>query len=235
MITEDLKWDSAFFRKKISSVILESKDTVPQWKQMLSSSHADLIYLRFADDLSDDQNNFLKSLQPDISVTNMTFEKIPNLKEIPENINIRAVDRPDDFLYSMVLDCGKFSRFYLDPMLRPDYPRLYGQWLTNAFTKENWHCIISSEDRQVSGLSVFSRDPENEGHIELLTVNEFFQRKKIGHSLLQASENFLIRNYGISKISVKTQENNSPACLCYQKFGYLPCKKEHICHIWRKG
>ena len=234
MIIADLKWDSFFFRKKISSVILESKDTVVQWKQMLSSSPADLIYLRFTDNLSNNQRKFLKLLQPDISVTNETFEKNPKFKKIPKSITIQIVDRPNDFLYSMVLNCGKHSRFYLDPTLRRDYSRLYRQWLTNAFTKKNWHCIISSNDQIVSGFSVFSRDSENAGHIELLAVDEFFQGKKIGRCLLQASENFLIKTYGITKILVKTQEDNIPACLCYQKFGYLLSKKEHIYHIWRK-
>ena len=136
MIVTDLKWDSIFFRKSISSVTLESKDTVLQWKQMLSSSRADLIYLKITDNLSNEQNEFLKLLQPAIFVTNETFEKIPNLKEVPEKINIQVVNRPNDFLYSMVLNCGKLSRFYLDPVLRLDYPRLYKQWLTNAFTKK---------------------------------------------------------------------------------------------------
>lgn len=235
MISENLKWDSAFFRKNISSVILESEDTVLQWKQMLTSSQSDLMYLRFTDNLSDDQKAFLKLLHPDTSVTNIIFEKIPDWKEVPEDINIQNVSHPNEFLYSMVLSCGKLSRFYLDPVLRHDYPRLYRQWLANAFTKENWHCIISVKDRQVSGLSVFSRDAEDTGHIELLTVNKLFQRKGIGHCLLQASENFLIRSYGIKKIFITTQENNIPACLCYQNFGYIPCKKEHIYHIWRKN
>lgn len=234
MITADLKWDSSFFHRSIFSVTLERTDPVEQWQEALFSCPGDLIYLKFPDDLSAEQKDFLKSLHPAVSVTNITFEKFSCPADGPEETAIQTVSCANELLYSMASDCGRFSRFYLDPVLCSDYFRLYRQWLENAFTKEHWHCITYSEGDETVGLCVFSRDHENAGHIELLAVNERFQNKKIGQRLLQSAENALIRMYGISKIFVVTQECNIPAWYCYRKFGFVPCERTHIFHLWRK-
>ena len=234
MIIADSNWDSTFFHKSILSVTLEAQDTIDQWEQLLTQNSADLIYLKYEDDLSIAQKNFLRLQKTDLSVTNVIYKKQPRKKDIQEEKAIKIISSANDSLYSMVLDCGKFSRFYLDPNLRNDYPRLYRQWLENAFTKKNWHCITFSEESEPEGFCVFSKSSDNAGHIELLMVKEQSRRKQIGQRLIQAAENALLQMYAISDFFVATQENNIPACHCYEKSNFTLHKKIHIHHLWRK-
>lgn len=103
-------------------------------------------------------------------------------------------------------------------------------WTECAFDQENKYFVVSERDGNVAGYILFSFY-ENVSVIELIAVNQRYQGQKLGKSLIQTMELFVIEQ-GIKKIKVGTQVDNIPAAQFYiaMGFNYISCGS--VYHLW---
>lgn len=126
-----------------------------------------------------------------------------------------------------------YSRFFNDPMLPEDRSKnIYLHWTECAFGQENKFFVISERDGNVAGYILFSINGDS-SVIELIAVAERYQGQRVGKSLIQAMELYVM-NRGTKKIKVGTQLNNISAAQFYFAMGfkYLSCGS--IYHLWRR-
>lgn len=124
-----------------------------------------------------------------------------------------------------------YSRFFNDPMLPEEQAKnIYNHWTDSAFNKENKYFVVYEREGSVKGYILFSID-EDSSVIELIAVDENYQGQKVGKSMIQTMESFVM-DQGINKIKVGTQLNNVLAAQFYTKMGfaYVSCGSTY--HLW---
>lgn len=127
-----------------------------------------------------------------------------------------------------------YSRFFNDPKLPQEQAKnIYLHWTECAFGQENKYFVISEREGNVAGYILFSFNGDI-SVIELIAVDEKYQGQRVGKSLIDKMESFVI-DQGIRKIKVGTQVNNISAVQFYTKMGfkYLSCGSMY--HLWLPG
>ena len=169
-------------------------------------------------------------------------------KKITYNIDLRA-NRPEppafpaaireyssihssEDLDRLVIECGKYSRFNIDPQFKgSQYEKLYKTWFQKSLTKELADIVLVAEQNDVISGMITARHKNDEGWIGLLAVDDRMQGKNIGMNLVHAANNWFISN-NCTHAKVVTQGENGPACRLYEKCGYHPERKDYFFHFW---
>lgn len=126
-----------------------------------------------------------------------------------------------------------YSRFFNDPKLPEKQAKnIYLHWTECAFGQENKYFVISEREGNVVGYILFSMSGDN-SVIELIAVEEKYQGKRVGKSLIHMMESFVI-DQGIRKIKVGTQVNNISAAQFYNTMGFKYVSCGSMYHLWRR-
>lgn len=124
-----------------------------------------------------------------------------------------------------------FSRFFNDPNLPQEQAKnIYLHWTECAFSQENKYFVISEREGNVAGYILFSTD-EDSSVIELIAVDEKYQGQRVGKSLINTMESFVI-DQRIKKIQVGTQVNNISAAQFYNATGFKYVSCVSLYHLW---
>jgi len=125
-----------------------------------------------------------------------------------------------------------YSRFFNDSKLPEKKAKnIYIHWTECAFNNKDKYFVISEREGNVAGYILFSFI-EDRSVIELIAVDEKYQGQRVGKSLINTMESFVI-DKGIGKIKAGTQVNNISATRFYSKmsFEYVSCGS--VYHLWR--
>ncbi len=126
-----------------------------------------------------------------------------------------------------------YSRFFNDPKLPEEKAKnIYLHWTECAFDQKDKYFVICEKEGNVVGYILFSFK-EDSSVIELIAVDEKYQGQKVGKSLINTMESFVI-DLGIKKIKVGTQVNNKFAVQFYtaMEFKYVSC--DSMYHLWTR-
>lgn len=136
-----------------------------------------------------------------------------------------------DILLELALECGRFSRFHLDPNFpKSCFKILYKKWIENSLNKKIATNILTyNENTKPIGLLSYKNE-DNKSTIGLFSVLKNVQNQGIGLRLFQFYENSLSNS--IENLEVITQGVNKTACSFYEKNGYLLTSTSYIYHLW---
>lgn len=125
----------------------------------------------------------------------------------------------------------KYSRFFNDPMLPQEQAEnIYLHWTESAFGQKNKYFVLSEREGNIAGYILFSFS-EDSSVIELIAVDDIYQGKGVGKTLIKAMESF-VRDKGIRKIKVGTQVNNISAIQFYNAVGFKYAGCGSVYHLW---
>lgn len=126
-----------------------------------------------------------------------------------------------------------FSRFFNDLRLPQEQAKnIYLHWTECAFGQENKYFVICEREGNVAGYILFSINEDN-SVIELIAVDEKYQGQRVGKSMIQTMESFVVVK-GINNIKVGTQVNNISAAQFYSKMGFTYVSCGSMYHLWRR-
>lgn len=126
-----------------------------------------------------------------------------------------------------------YSRFFNDSKLSQEKAKtIYLYWTECAFVQKNKYFVISERDGNVAGYILFSFN-EDSGVIELIAVDDKYQRQRVGKSLIHTMESFVI-DQGFKNIKVGTQVNNISAAQFYIAMGYKYMSCVSVYHLWKR-
>lgn len=127
----------------------------------------------------------------------------------------------------------QYSRFFNDPKLpKTQAKNIYLHWTECAFGHENKYFVICEREGNVAGYILLSINDVS-SVIELIAVEEKYQGQRVGKSLIQTMETFVI-DKEIKKIKVGTQVNNISAAQFYSKMGFTYVSCGSVYHLWRR-
>ena len=224
---EELKWDSAFFQRKIGALKVSSddpsvlKDTLKKAKKdgfayltcRLPAQDAVLIRLL-------ESNGFYLT---DIGVTLATatrsyFQQGKQSRPTKQNAIKAATLEDIPALQKYITSLFRESRFYNDPFFsRADADRLYRAWIENSVRGEAADIVF-----HIPGAGFIScrKAGKNSGQIVLIGIKKRFRGKGYGTALItEAMEWF--RRESINAVSVRTQLKNVKALNFYLHSGFL--------------
>lgn len=234
MNIEYLKWDSAFFQKKIGKIIWPNNNNITALITLLKQAKKDgynLIYC-FGDESFYLDKAILSEFHGTLVDRKIIFEGTCNqpfsdCSKVEEYKNIESNDSLEKLAYSS----GRYSRFKLEPYFNEnDFKKLYKIWLLNSLNKKIADKIfVIKENTNIKGLITIGITA-NAGVIGLLAVDETMKGKGYGTQLINAVKKYL-REASISCIEVATQLNNIVACNFYKKNGFSKKSTTNIYHF----
>lgn len=127
----------------------------------------------------------------------------------------------------------QYSRFYNDSLLPQELAKnIYVHWTQSSFSQENKYFILCEREEEIAGYMIFSIS-ESIANVELIAVHKDFQRRKVGESLINKIEEFVLKK-GVKVLKVGTQVNNVSAIQFYTKMGFKYEKCSSNYHYWRE-
>ena len=114
---------------------------------------------------------------------------------------------------------------------------MFHAWLKNSINKsvaDEVFVAYDSESQQEIGFITVKRKQANV-NIGLLSVHQNYRRLGVASSLLSRAALWALEPLGDlddATMSVITQGTNSPACACYERFGFNLTSLQAIYHVW---
>ena len=135
-------------------------------------------------------------------------------------------------MINLAIESGICSRFKLDKNIdESKFNELYKLWIVNSVKKEIAAGVLIYEiDNKLAGLITFDKS-QGVGKIGIIAVDKCYRRRSVGSFLLTAAEYYLY-GAGCDKVTIVTQDCNTPACQLYKKNGYHVDGAEYVYHIW---
>jgi dTDP-4-amino-4,6-dideoxy-D-galactose acyltransferase len=221
---EYVEWDSHFFKARIGKVVNLEQFDIRELLVEKEKNNFDRVYLFSKNKLTCSHNVLF------LADEKVTFHKEIDLQIQATKYTNKYEGNITDDLIDLTLLSGHKSRFKLDLFFTHKFKDLYLKWLQNSLNKSFADEVLIAEmDYKTVGF-VSVRKVINTGHIGLIAVNENHHGKGIGKDLLQAAENWYIKN-NITTCEVVTQLSNRQACKFYESFGYSLNKIEYVYHI----
>jgi dTDP-4-amino-4,6-dideoxy-D-galactose acyltransferase len=142
---------------------------------------------------------------------------------------------PTPRLIELAIAAGKYSRFAVDPHLRPGlFESLYEKWIRRSTRHEIADTVLVTyepdQPEEVLGMITVAQSGAS-ARIGLVAVHESGRGRGLGLALLQAAQCWMLK-HGVSQATVVTQAANVPACRCYEKAGYRLGHTRHHYHFW---
>jgi dTDP-4-amino-4,6-dideoxy-D-galactose acyltransferase len=149
-----------------------------------------------------------------------------------DNVEKYIPSLPITDIENLAIQSGEFSRFASDPRIpREKFIELYKLWINRSIHKEiAKEVLVIREDCQIVGFVTLG-EKDGRGDIGLIGVDSKSRGKNYGKNLVEAAQNWFVKNdYEFAQ--VVTQENNIPACNLYRKCGFTIEKVEFFYHFW---
>jgi dTDP-4-amino-4,6-dideoxy-D-galactose acyltransferase len=143
----------------------------------------------------------------------------------------RAIDVTPQ-LRTLAIESGHYSRFKVDPGFAPGaFDQMYDIWLERSVKGMIAREVLVYKDSSHELGFVTLGVKNGRANIGLIAVDSNSRCKGIGAHLLKAA--FLrAKEWGLSEITVVTQQDNIGACRFYERYGFVAETVEHIYHIW---
>lgn len=177
-----------------------------------------------------------------ISLSSLNMDKL--IKESFSTAGIKVSSyvnsEPSEELKTLAISAGEWSRFKTDSNLpRNSLDLMYNAWLKNSVNRtlaDEVFVAVDSATNQTVGLITLKGLKDQLGvSIGLLAVSSAFRRRGIASALLSRAALWSSERTQWSPngyISVVTQGENKPACLCYERFGFVKDLVQNIYHAW---
>lgn len=221
MITE-LKWDSAFFRKKIGRLtgVLSDKKLKKHIRQARKNGYAYLSCRLIVKRLSEIQTLgnagfYLTDVgvlwEKEISVKSSEFKTQTSKFSVRE-----AAVEDAQKLKQMVKGLFRDSRFYNDPFFtKGEAEKFYRTWIENLV----WDKKVKTFLVEGGGFVTCKKVSGNKGNIPLVGVIPRRHGKGIGQSLMYEALKWF-KKAGVKAVNVRTQANNISAMNFYTGLGF---------------
>lgn len=224
-----LPWDSEFFGMRIAKAFVTSREDIAALSRQEGAlrNHYDLIYLFSEPDLNIPFDGVrLVDSKAVFSASDLSLSEA-----CPAVVRWESHETPD-YLVSLALVSGKYSRFKTDPQFPVgSYERLYTRWIEQSIKGSiatDVFCFMK-ENRPRGLLTLDLRD--GRGVIGLVAVDENSQHQGIGTALVKHAVSYVHQHHG-SCLSVATQLDNEPACRLYSRCGFFLESVTKIWHWW---
>ena len=166
------------------------------------------------------EENHPIDLPPRFSTLDITLEKLG--KHVDE--------REKSALERLVLTCGSYSRFNIDPLFtNQEYRKLYMTWWENLLAG-NHTVLLARREKEIMGM-ITLRFSKKKAHVDLFATMPENQGKGLGKHLLQNAMQ-LAGEKGMEAMVLATQSDNTKAMKIYHNMGFQIQRKTMIYH-WR--
>jgi len=230
-----LKWDSDYFGVSCARVNLTGTINKLEKEDIIKLCNAyDFVTISNLD--NNKLNNHWIGIETNAFLVDMNIQFIKELtcrKEYKKSNGYIVNNFPgNEQLLDIAKRSFKYSRFFNDPKLPVEKASLiYNIWTEGAFEKEDKFFVINEKDGVISGFILFRIDGDC-GIIELISVDEKYQKQNIGKTLIESMECFLFERQ-IYKIKVGTQADNISAMKFYIRVGFRIVSCNSIYHLWK--
>jgi ribosomal protein S18 acetylase RimI-like enzyme len=145
---------------------------------------------------------------------------------------------PSEQLKKLATIAGSYSRFEKDTLIsRTQYEHLFHTWIRNSINHTIADEVFVAYDRitelEMGFITVLCRD--DTVNIGLLAVDSSVRRRGVASALLSRAVLWTLEQLGDSStasINVITQADNTPACKCYEDFGFQFYTQQDVYHVW---
>lgn len=230
-----LQWDTEYFgvssaRVKLSGIV----DEKVQEEIIEYCKDYDFVTISNLDNIKENNHWIGNRTNAFLADMNIQFLKVLAVK--PDYLDKKTFVLNNLSRNEKVVEIAKkafsYSRFFNDPKLPEKQAKnIYLHWTECAFEKGNKYFVISERGANVVGYILFSFN-EDSSVIELIAVDEKYQGQRVGKSLIQTMESFVI-DQGINKIKVGTQVNNILAAQFYSAMGFKYVSCGSVYHLWK--
>ncbi len=234
MVIKSLKWDSAFFNKKVYAVsAVSDADEAAEIEDQLLRLSADVAYIFIAETDINLQSSLEKygAILVDKKIT--FYKELFKEQETGFDEIIAYNGELNDELLSLSLEAGEYSRFKQDPFFEPEFKRLYTTWISNSLKRLNANELFVCKKNEIIKGMVTCKVEDGCGSIGLIATEKASRGKGIGKKLMNAVENYFIQNNAFAS-SVVSQQTNMGACKFYERVGYRQIQKQYVYHWWIK-
>lgn len=232
-----LEWDSNFFGFKIFQLKkpLSCRNDLLVLSNFIKKNDVGLIYYCSNQKIKKSPI-WVSNIHIKYLVERIFYTKIIGSDQIESQFSFPEFEEvlPDENLFNIAIQAGKFSRFNLDDKIPKDkFEELYRLWVTNSLkNKKEEKVIVYRSNNKIIGLITLKKINRS-GTIGLIAVDSNYRGKGIGKVLMNFAERWFAEN-GCNKITVITQRENEPACKLYEYFEFKIEKQEFFYHIWKK-
>ena len=235
MVIKSLKWDSAFFNKKVYAVsAITGADDVAEMENQLLSLSVDVAYVFIAEDDINLQSLLAKhgAILVDQKLT--FYKELLKEQEPPGSDEVSAYNGVlTEELINLSLEAGEHSRFKQDPFFSPEFNRLYTTWISNSLKRLHGNQLFVYKKNDIVKGIVTCKVEDGCGSIGLIATEKANRGRGIGKKLMNAAENYFIQNNTFTS-TVVTQQANIGACKFYERMGYRQIQKQYVYHWWIK-
>ena len=235
-----LDWDSMFFQKRISSLELGLEDSPKDVFAFLQNQNDyDCCYV-FCPASNDNQWGGLVSVGGILMDRKVCLSKLLTIdRQTPckvegKTVCIKELDVSTHEAVELAVRSGWKSRFKKDLHFSAKQPELYRRWLEKGFEFPTMRVFGFYNDRCLRGLASASvNSDEKLGKLELIAVDADSTKRGIGTALLNAVEDFWLREHCV-KGKIVTQLDNISAMSFYRRNGYSIISIQEVWHVWRQ-
>lgn len=232
---KSLKWDTDYFG--VSSARLNLLGVVDEQDiKEITKLRKQYKFITVANINNVKENNYWLGYQTNAFLADITLQFKKKLSEKIESQD-ETTYVTNNFPFNIqVINIASasfnYSRFFNDPyLLQNKKERVYVKWTESAFKREDKYFAICKRDANIAGFVLFSFN-EDRCTIELVAVDKNYQGNKVGQTLIQSIEPYII-SQGFNLIQVGTQVNNVAAIRFYNKMGYHYINCNSIYHWWK--
>jgi dTDP-4-amino-4,6-dideoxy-D-galactose acyltransferase len=217
-----LEWDSAFFGKRVASIMQTRLDeTLTRKAVEWAREHAiDCLYvLTDSDDV--DTVRRIEDAGARLVDVRMTFDRTIEKVERASSANVRACRESDiPALRALASKSHTASRFYADGRFAAERcDELYATWIEKSCRGWAETVLVAVQDGKPAGyLSCHMRE-ERRGEIGIVAVAPEAQGRGVGGALLDSSLAWFAER-DLERVTVVTQGRNGGAQRLYQSRGF---------------
>ncbi len=232
-LIEALAWDSSFFGFSIGRCCLQDVAEIDVLRSTSDTASFDLIYVE-KENPSQSEIDILSESLP-LMDRKVRFRKTVGSANAALPAEADCYREPlSEELLSLALESGTYSRFRLDPHLRPRFAKMYRAWIEKSLSGELADAVLVTRHHETLSGFVTLQKKEDTGHIGLLAVHPEMRGQGIGRKLMQATDAWFKDNQ-CAVAEVCTQLANAPACGLYAKSGYAIAIETAIFHWWNRS
>lgn len=226
-----LEWDSRFFGMRVAQVTVDGTTDSHSLSEQLRRSDAKVIYVFVPSETAKRYVTVLERLEGRLYDRKVTYGKhIESISGVPDPM-ISAAATESESLLQLAYASGHLSRFFLDPLFKPQFKALYGEWLRKSLRDSNAKVFTVSDSQSIQGMVTTSVE-NGIGRIGLIAIDERCRGQGLGMRLLRHCESYY-DSQGVRTCKVVTQGSNTVACKLYEKAGYSIEDEQDVWHVWK--
>lgn len=218
-----LKWDSAFFNRKIGELDISSKSLSLVETALKKAKNEAFEYVTCRlKDFNTIQSRHLESLGFYLSDLGITWAIQPDeFSYTASNKNDTDIRLATDSDIPSIIEIARplfgESRFYNDPFYsKDDADKLYDTWIENSVKGDAADIVLYVHKK---GFITCKKTSKDKGHIAIIGITIDHRGKSLGSTLIKEALKWF-QSQGVNLVSVRTQLKNLNAMNFYSKLGF---------------